>query len=130
MNFIVGNLLKHLNEEESFWVFIQIVENMLPSDYYSHMLGILTDQRIFNNLLTKRFPKLVNHMLKHNYQLDLIAFQWLVTLFFNNVSHETEIFILTAFLLKGQKVIIRIALLIVDFLKSKLLKADDFGAIY
>lgn len=43
MNFIVGNLLKHLNEEESFWVFIQIVENMLPSDYYSHMLGILTD---------------------------------------------------------------------------------------
>lgn len=103
---------------------------MLPSDYYSHMLGILTDQRIFNNLLTKRFPKLVNHMLKHNYQLDLIAFQWLVTLFLNNVNHETEIFILTAFLLKGQKVIIRIALLIVDFLKDKILKADDFGAIY
>lgn len=43
MNFIVGNLLKHLNEEESFWIFIQIVENMLPIDYYSHMLGILTD---------------------------------------------------------------------------------------
>ena len=130
MNFIVGNLLKHLNEEESFWVFIQIVENMLPIDYYSHMLGILTDQRIFNNLLTKRFPKLVAHMQNHNYSLDLIAFQWLVTLFFNNVNHETETFILTAFLLKGQKIIIRIALLIVDYLKDKIFKADDFGAIY
>ena len=65
MNFIVGNLLKHLNEEESFWVFVQIVENMLPIDYYSHMLGILTDQRIFNNLLTKKFPKLVAHMQYH-----------------------------------------------------------------
>lgn len=130
MNFIVGNLLKYLKEDESFWVFIHIVENMLPIDYYSQMLGILTDQRIFNNLLTKKFPKLVAHMQNHNYQLDLIAFQWFCTLFFNSVSHETEKFILTAFLLKGQKIIIRIALLIVDYLKEKIFKADDFVQIY
>lgn len=127
MNFIVGNLLKHLNEEESFWVFIKIVEDMLPIDYYSHMLGILTDQRIFNTLLTKKYPKLVAHMQNHNYQLDLIAFQWFVTLFFNSVDHKTEIFILSAFLLKGQKIIIRIALLIVDVLKEKIFKANDFA---
>lgn len=74
---------------------------MLPIDYYSHMLGILTDQRIFNTLLTKKYPKLVAHMQNHNYQLDLIAFQWFVTLFFNSVDHKTETFILSAFLLKG-----------------------------
>jgi TBC1 domain family member 8/9 len=43
MNFIVGNLLKYLNEEESFWVFVTITENILPIDYYSDMLGILVD---------------------------------------------------------------------------------------
>ena len=43
MNFIVGNLLKILNEEQSFWVFVAITENILPIDYYSDMLGILID---------------------------------------------------------------------------------------
>jgi len=43
MNFIVGNLLKILSEEESFWVFVSITENILPIDYYSDMLGIIVD---------------------------------------------------------------------------------------
>ena len=62
MNFIVGNLLKHLNEQESFWVFVSITENILPLDYYSDMLGILVDQKIFEELLIERYPKLVAHM--------------------------------------------------------------------
>ena len=43
MNFIVGTLLRHMNEVESFWVFVSIAENILPLDYYSDMLGILVD---------------------------------------------------------------------------------------
>ena len=74
MNFIAGNILKYINEEQSFWIFTQIVENLLPIDYYSDMLGILTDQRIFNKILMKKFPKLVKHMEENFYQLDLIAF--------------------------------------------------------
>lgn len=74
MNFIVGNLLKYLNEEESFWVFVSITENILPIDYYSDMMGILVDQKVFEILLKERYPRVVSHMQKHNYQLDLIAF--------------------------------------------------------
>lgn len=33
---------------------------------------------------------------------------------------------MTAFLLKGPKIIIRIALLIIDHMKNQILKADDF----
>lgn len=43
MNFIVGTLLRYMNEVESFWVFVSIAENILPLDYYSDMLGILVD---------------------------------------------------------------------------------------
>ena len=62
MNFFAANLLKHLNEEESFWVFTSICENLLPLDYYSDLLGILTDQRVFEILLIEKYPKLVAHM--------------------------------------------------------------------
>lgn len=130
MNFIVGNLLKHLNEQESFWLFTCIVENILPLDYYSDMLGILVDQKIFEILLCEKFPKLVAHMQGCNYQLDLIAFQWLVTLFFSTLQQDAELFALTAFLLKGQKIIIKIALLIVDFFKDQIMKAQAFDEIY
>lgn len=86
MNFFAANLLKHLNEEESFWVFTSICENLLPLDYYSDLLGILTDQRVFEILLIEKYPKLVAHMQNHQYQLDLIAFQWFVTLFSGSVQ--------------------------------------------
>ena len=56
---MVGNFLKHLNEQESFWLFVSIVENMLPLDYYSDMLGVLVDQKIFEKLLIEKYPKLV-----------------------------------------------------------------------
>ena len=81
---------------------------------------------MFEYILKEKFPKMVDHMQTNFYQLDLIAFQWLVTLFFNSLNHETEKFVLTAFLLKGQKIIITIALLIVDFFKEEVMKATAF----
>ena len=67
MNFIVGNLLKYIDEEESFWIFVSITENILPIDYYSDMMGILVDQKVFEALLTERFPKMVAHMQNNFY---------------------------------------------------------------
>ena len=65
-----------------------------------------------------------------NYQLDLIAFQWFVTLFFNCLMPEAEMFVLTAFLLKGQKIILKIGLLIIDHFKDRIMKAKGFDEIY
>ena len=130
MNFIVGNMLRYLNEEEAFWVFAQIIETILPIDYYCGMIGILVDQKVFELLLLENFPKLVAHMRKHGYHLDMIAVEWLVTLFINVLNKETEKFVLTAFILKGQKIIIKIALLIIDALKEEVLKATAFDKIY
>ena len=47
MNFIAGRLRKFLNEEETFWVFTMIVETYLPFEYFSMMVGVLIDQKIF-----------------------------------------------------------------------------------
>ena len=48
MNFIVGNLLKYLSEEEAFWTFAQAAEALLPIDYYCGMLGILNPHQCPN----------------------------------------------------------------------------------
>jgi len=51
-------------------------------------------------------------------------------LFFNSLQNDTEKFVLTCFLLKGQKVIIRIALLIIEMFKDDVMKATAFDQIY
>jgi hypothetical protein len=58
-----------------------------------------------------------------NYELDLIAFQWLVTLFFNSLKPDAMKFVFSAFLLKGQKIIIKTALLILDYFRDDIMKA-------
>lgn len=130
MNFIVGNLLKYLTEEEAFWVFVAINEHLLPIDYYADMMGILVEKKVFEDLLVKTFPKMVQHMNECNYMLDLIAFQWFVTLFFNSLTHPSEKFVLTAFLLQGQNIIIKIGLLIVELFRKDVMDAQAFDQIY
>lgn len=43
MNFIVGRLLKFMDEESAFWTLTMVVETILPLDYYSNMVGVLID---------------------------------------------------------------------------------------
>lgn len=51
-----------LNEEEAFWTLVQIVEVYLPLDYYSNLLGVLIDLKVFKDLMSKRLPKLCKHL--------------------------------------------------------------------
>ena len=81
-------------------------------------------------LLTEKYPKLVSHMQQCNYQLDLIAFQWLVTLFFNSLGPDAMQFVFSAFLLKGQKIIIKTALMIIDYFVNDIIKAQQFDEIW
>ena len=43
-NFIAGFILKTVhNEEEAFWLFVQIIESILPLNYFSNAFGVLVD---------------------------------------------------------------------------------------
>jgi len=56
-NFFVGRILEafstphYLAQEETFWVMCQIVETLLPLDYYANLVGALIDQKVFESLL-------------------------------------------------------------------------------
>jgi len=50
-----------MTEEEAYWTFSCIIENLLPLDYYQHMLGARVDQKIIDELFKERFPRLNDH---------------------------------------------------------------------
>lgn len=74
MNFIVGRLLKFMGEEEAFWTTTMILETVLPLDYYSNMIGVLIDQKVFFELLKKKLPDVVEHLSKMHFDPSLLAF--------------------------------------------------------
>lgn len=63
-----------MNEEEAFWTTTMILETILPLDYYSNMIGVLIDQKVFFELLKKKLPDIVEHLNKLNFDPSLIAF--------------------------------------------------------
>ena len=90
MNFIVGRLVKLLSEEEAFWVTTMILETILPIDYYSNMIGVLIDQKVFIELLKKKMPEVVEHLVKIQFDPSLLAFQWFVCFFTYNLPQEVS----------------------------------------
>jgi hypothetical protein len=76
MNFLVGILLQHLPEEDTFWCLVDIVERVLVDYYLESMAGVLVDQRVCQELLQQNFPSVLQHA--HSLQVDLalVASQW------------------------------------------------------
>ena len=59
MNFIVGNFVRYLDEEQAFWTFVSMTETILPIDYYADLLGMMVDQKVFEYLMIENYPRLV-----------------------------------------------------------------------
>jgi hypothetical protein len=53
MNFLLARLRKVLTEEETFWVFVTIIEVYLPPEHYSRISGIELDLMILTEIMKK-----------------------------------------------------------------------------
>jgi hypothetical protein len=48
LNYIVNFILEMgFTEEQGFWLLAQLIETIIPADYYTNMTGLVTDQNIF-----------------------------------------------------------------------------------
>ena len=91
MNFIGGRLLLIMgNEEQTFWLFVQIMEKILSIIYYSELVGIVVETTIIENLISFYFPKLQEYFIDNNFNVPLRNFihKWLVGLFTQTLSPE------------------------------------------
>ena len=91
MNFIAGTLLLIMeNEEQAFWVFIQIMERILPITYYSELIGIVVETTLIENILGLYFPDLFKFIIDTNFNIPLRNFihKWTVCIFTQDLSSE------------------------------------------
>ena len=134
MNFIGGRILLIMgNEEQAFWLFIQIMEKILPIVYYSELVGIVSETTLVENLISLYFPDLYKFLLDNNFNVPLRNFihKWMVCLFTQTLSPEMVYSFLDYLFLEGSDfVLIKNSLFIISCIHDKLLKSNDFEYMY
>jgi hypothetical protein len=130
MNFITALLIQHLNEEETFWVLCQMLEYMLPIDYYTTMNGVIVDQRWLEFYIKDKFSSIAKHFRKVEFDAQPIIFQWFVCLFSNSLPFDIVTNIWDQFFTRGIIAIFEYSLAILEVMKKKILGTKDIGALF
>lgn len=129
-NFIVGRLLSVLSDEPDekiFWIFVQIIEYLLPTNYYSEMCGLMADVDIMLRLIQVCYPAIYNH-LEECEVLDYfhnILLQLFLSIFTHNFPYNAQVFIFDMFFVEGSIILFKAASAIIKYNEDKLLKVTN-----
>lgn len=81
MGLVVGDLLLVCCEENAFWIMSCLIEDLLPSSYYSpSLLGVRVDERLLRHLVQVHMPELTELMHDLNADISMVIANWLITL--------------------------------------------------
>ncbi|CAI2360135.1 unnamed protein product [Moneuplotes crassus] len=139
LNFITAGLISQLTEEQTFWMLCQIIETLLPTDYFNLMTGVLIDQKVFETLLAEHFSDVHKHLKKCGFQLKSFTTQWFICIYANTLklnspkaeSENLSIFDVWDYIFtQGYTGIFKVGLAIIGFLKGDILKLKDEGDLF
>eukprot|EP00347_Sterkiella_histriomuscorum_P001837 403370488 len=130
MNYIVGRLIKYLSEEETFWVFTQLIESILPIDFYTHLIGVQTETKIFKQFVKEYLPQIDEKFQEFNFDTMLFTLNWFICIFSDKLSENVSLAIIDLIMLKGCNYIQNIALAILYLMRDKILEAEAFSDLF
>ncbi|XP_058139263.1 TBC1 domain family member 9B isoform X2 [Dasypus novemcinctus] len=126
MNIVTSVLLLYGSEEEAFWLLVALCERMLPDYYNTRVVGALVDQGIFEELTRDLLPQLSEKMRELGV-ISSISLSWFLTLFLSVMPFESAVVIVDCFFYEGIKVILQVALAVLDANVEQLLGCSDEG---
>ncbi|XP_006898180.1 PREDICTED: TBC1 domain family member 9B isoform X2 [Elephantulus edwardii] len=126
MNIVTSVLLLYGSEEEAFWLLVALCERMLPDYYNTRVVGALVDQGIFEELTRDFLPQLSEKMQDLGV-ISSISLSWFLTLFLSVMPFESAVVIVDCFFYEGIKVVLQVALAILDANMEQLLDCSDEG---
>ena len=133
MNFVVSRLLLIMgNEEQTFWLFFQIMECLVSLIYYADLTGIIIETTLIETLLPIYLPQLHAFLEKNNFNLTISNFihKWMVCLFTQTLKIEMVYTFLDFFFLDGCISLIKNSLFIFTSLQEEIMSQDSFEEIY
>ncbi|KRX00228.1 Rab-GTPase-TBC domain [Pseudocohnilembus persalinus] len=127
MNFIASFLLQqNFNEEQCFWILANVLEEILPLDYYTNMTGAVIDKKAFQDILDAYNPQVSDKLSELELDLTIFCTNWFVCLFTNTLSYPIVQVVWDNLLLEGTIILIKVGLVILDICEQEILEATNF----
>ena len=127
-NYIAGCLLLNMPEEDSFWMMVALLEQVLPNDYYNaNLVGITVDIRVLGDLIALLLPTLAAHFAAHNIDVTPLTAGWLMNLYVNTFPIDTTMRVWDLLFSEGPKVIFRVMIGLLRTLEPELLGMTSLG---
>lgn len=123
MNFVAGLLLlvSH-SEEETFWMFVRLMEDGKLNGFYKTRFPLLRRYlEAFDQLLGKFLPDLREHFLCENVQHAVYLHQWFLTLFINCLPLPMVLAFWDLIVCQGLECVLPITVALLQVLSSVLL---------
>lgn len=90
MNLVAAHFLLVCSEHDAFWLLTTVIEQLLPTGYYSSpMEGLCCEMRVLDTLLATMLPELHKHMLHLELPTEMIVHEWMNCLFVGTLPTET-----------------------------------------
>ena len=133
MNFLIARLILIIeNEEEVFWIFVQIVENLLSLLNYQELTGVIIETTLIETLISYYLPELNSFLKKKDFTITLSNFihKWVVCLFSQTLRPEMVYTLYDFFFIDGFISIIKATIFILACIQQEILTKKTFGQIY
>ena len=133
MNFLIARLLLIIEDEEkTFWIFVQIIENLLSLLNYQEMTGVIIETTLMETLISYYLPDLNTFLKKKDFAMSLSNFihKWIVCLFAQTLKQEMLYTLYDFFFIDGFIIMIKACIFILTCIQKKLMKQRTFDEIY
>ncbi|KAH8517921.1 hypothetical protein H0E87_005730 [Populus deltoides] len=131
LNYVAALLLLVMKtEEDAFWMLAVLLENVLVNDCYTNNLsGCHVEQRVFQDLLVKKCPRIASHLEELEFDVSLVATEWFLCLFSKSLPSETTLRVWDVLFYEGAKVLFHVALAIFKMKEEELLLTHHVGDV-
>lgn len=127
LNFIVGRLLMVLEDEEkTFWVFTQIIEDYLPGDFFLLFAGVRKDMKIIEKLMKKELKFSDENI---NTCMSNLISRCFISLFSQTFPENVLYIIWDAFFIYGEEILYKTFIWIAYLHYDKSLVGHDIDEI-
>ncbi|KAL4484807.1 hypothetical protein ABPG74_019984 [Tetrahymena malaccensis] len=124
--FILKELYKlKYSENEAFWIFVQIVESILPIDYFSTLgIGLLCHFQISLNISKHLYPKFYQQVNSSSIEINSLIITSLSTLYSNILQGDILYLAWDYIFTFGSKALFQILLVLFEYLSEQFFKID------
>ena len=133
MNFLVARLLLIMEDEEKvFWIFVQIMENILSLFNYQELTGIIVETTLIETLIAYYLPELNKFLIEKDFTITTSNFihKWIVCLFSQTLKPEMVYTLYDFFFIDGFISIIKNSIFILTSVQQEILAQNSFSEIY